>query len=51
MNRNYSVIFLFVILGFALYAGTFQNQMFWDDNDGIINNLFIQDWQYFPKYF
>ncbi len=25
--------------------------MFWDDNDGIINNIFIQDWQYFPKYF
>lgn len=51
MARNYPIVLLLVVAGFALYAGTFQNQMFWDDNDGIINNLFIQDWRYFPQYF
>jgi tetratricopeptide (TPR) repeat protein len=45
------IISLFVIIGFALYANTFQNQMFWDDNDFILNNQFIKNWQYFPKLF
>lgn len=48
---NYLVILLLVIVGFVLYANTFQNQMFWDDDDGILKNQFIQNWQYFPKYF
>jgi len=48
---NYLVILLLVVVGFVLYANTFQNQMFWDDDDGILKNQFIQNWQYFPKYF
>ena len=44
-------IILLVIVGFALYANTFSNRMFWDDNESILNNQFIKNWQYFPKYF
>jgi len=48
---NYLVILLLVVVGFILYANSFSNQMFWDDDDGILKNQFIQNWQYFPKYF
>lgn len=49
--NNYLVILLFVAIGFVLYANTFSNQMFWDDDDNILKNQFIQSWKYFPKYF
>lgn len=48
---KYLVIFLFIVIGFVLYANSFPNQMFWDDDDFILKNQFIQNWQYFPKYF
>lgn len=50
-NSHHLVILLLVIVGFALYANSFPNQMFWDDDDGILKNRFIQNWRYFPKYF
>ncbi|MDI6603375.1 MAG: tetratricopeptide repeat protein [Patescibacteria group bacterium] len=48
---NYLVILLLVVVGFVLYTNSFSNQMFWDDDDGILKNQYIQNWQYFPKYF
>lgn len=48
---DYIVILLLVFVGFILYATAFRNKMFWDDNDGILNNQFIQNWRYFPEYF
>jgi len=48
---NYLVILLLIGVGFVLYVNSFQNQMFWDDYDGILKNQYIKDWQYFPKYF
>ena len=45
------VFLLFIVVGFTLYANTFGNKMFWDDEDVILKNRFIQDWQYAPKYF
>jgi len=51
-SRGRNLIFLlFIVAGFALYANTFNNKMFWDDEDVILKNQFIQDWQYVPKYF
>lgn len=47
---KYLVILLFIV-GFVLYINTFQNQLFWDDDDSIFKNHYIQNWQYFPKYF
>ncbi len=45
------VILLFSMIGFILYANSFFNQLFWDDNESIVNNAYIKDWQYFPNYF
>lgn len=47
----YLVILLIVIVGFVLYFNTFSNKMFWDDDDNILKNQFIQNGQHFPKYF
>ena len=49
--KNYIFILFIIVVGFTLYINTFQNKMFWDDDDGILKNQFVQDWQYFPKYF
>jgi protein O-mannosyl-transferase len=48
---NKFVILLFIFLGLFLYINTFENQMFWDDNDSILNNQYVHDIQYFPHYF
>lgn len=50
-HRKTVLIFLIVIIGFALYANSFGNKMFWDDDDSILKNQYIKDWQYIPKYF
>lgn len=49
--KDWFVILLFAFLGFVLYANTFPNRMFWDDYDFILNNRFIKDWSFLPKFF
>ncbi|MEA3464222.1 MAG: hypothetical protein U9R14_04090, partial [Patescibacteria group bacterium] len=47
-------LIVFVILftiGLAIYGNSFNNEFFWDDDDSIVNNVYIKDWQYFDKYF
>ncbi len=39
------------IIGISVYASSFSNTMFWDDDDFILQNAYIQDWQHFPKLF
>jgi tetratricopeptide (TPR) repeat protein len=46
-----SVFLLFLIIGIAIYFNSFNNQLFWDDDDVIVNNIYTQDLSYFPKYF
>lgn len=48
---NYFVVLLFIAIGFVLYINTFQNQLFWDDDDVVLKNQYVQNWRYFPKYF
>ncbi len=43
--------FVLAIVGLIIYINSFHNQMFWDDQDSILNNQFIKDWSYLPKYF
>lgn len=43
------IIILFV--GITIYANTFFNQLFWDDYDSIVNNVYIRDWKNLPKFF
>lgn len=38
-------------VGLFAYLNALPNAMFWDDLDSIVNNAYIQDWSYFPKYF
>ncbi len=40
-----------VLFGFVAFANTLPNQMFWDDNDFILNNQYVKDWHYFPQMF
>ena len=45
------VFFLFLIIGLAVYANSFNNQLFWDDDDMIVNNVYTKDLSNLPKYF
>ena len=45
------IFLVFFIVGFLIYANTFNNQFFWDDDDSIVNNVYIKNWQYLPNYF
>ena len=45
------IILLFVVLGIITYANGLGNEMFWDDDDFILKNRFIKDWQYLPLFF
>jgi len=51
LKKPISVVLLFIVIGIVLYANSFQNQMFWDDEDNILKNRYVQNWRYFPKYF
>ena len=44
------VVFL-VILGLVLYVNSLGNRMFWDDDDSVLNNKYVQDWSHIPDYF
>ncbi len=50
-NKILVAILGLALAGFILYANTFANQMFWDDNDFILNNAYVHDWKYIPQYF
>lgn len=45
------MILFLVLAGMAVYANCLGNEMFWDDEAFIINNRFIQDWHYWPRFF
>ncbi len=45
------IILILILVGVAIYANCLPNEMFWDDDDFILNNRYIKDWQYLPKYF
>lgn len=44
-------IITIIVLGLVLYGVTLGNQMFWDDNDFIVNNSYIHDWENVGRYF
>ena len=48
-NTKIAVIVL-IFLGLAFYANTLRNGMFWDDNDFILNNAYVQSFS-FVKFF
>ncbi len=36
------ILVLFLVVGFTVYANSFNNGFFWDDDDLITNNVFVQ---------
>lgn len=44
-------ILIILLAGILLYWNTLDNQMFWDDDDFILNNVYIKSWKYLPNYF
>lgn len=50
-EKNFRVFLFLAILGFIVYANSFVVPFFWDDNDNVVNNVYIKSWVYLPKYF
>lgn len=50
-HKKIFALILFLIIGLAIYGNSFNNQLFWDDDDNIVNNVYIKDWQYLPNFF
>lgn len=50
-HKNYWAFIIFLVVGFSIYANSFIVPFFWDDNDNVVNNVYIKSWQYLPKYF
>lgn len=44
-------VVLIVLLGMVIYAWSLPNEMFWDDDDFILKNRYVKDWNYLPQYF
>src|SRR3990167_4919130 len=49
-RKLFCMIFL-VVLGFSIYGNTLNNELFWDDDQFILENKYIRDWESFPKFF
>jgi hypothetical protein len=50
-SRDSNVIFALFLAAILVYVLCLPNQMFWDDEDFILKNMFIKDWQYWPRFF
>lgn len=50
-QKKWVLIILLVAAGIAAYGNTLKNDLFWDDDDFIVNNQYLRDWQNFPKFF
>lgn len=51
MKRNWLFLCLIALAAVIAYHNCLHNAMFWDDDDFILKNRYIKDWQYFPKFF
>ena len=51
LKNNLVVFLVFLVLGFILYGNSLGNEMFWDDQDNILFNEYVHNWQHIPKYF
>ena len=51
LSRDSHVILTLILAAIIVYALCLPNQMFWDDEDFILKNMFIKDWQFWPRFF
>ncbi|MBI3952388.1 MAG: hypothetical protein HY336_00325, partial [Candidatus Doudnabacteria bacterium] len=49
-KTNHVIVIVLVIVGFFLYANTLNNELFWDDDQFILQNQYVRDFN-FPKFF
>ena len=49
--RDIHVILMLFAAAIAVYALCLPNEMFWDDQDFILKNIYIQDWKFWPRFF
>jgi hypothetical protein len=42
-NKELVVFLMFLVIGLALYANSFGNALFWDDDDLIVKNSYVQN--------
>jgi len=49
--KESTLIWILTLLGILIYVNCLPNEMFWDDDDFILKNVFLQDWSYFPRFF
>ncbi|OGE87583.1 MAG: hypothetical protein A2760_02950 [Candidatus Doudnabacteria bacterium RIFCSPHIGHO2_01_FULL_50_67] len=50
-QKSWFIPAVLTLFGLILFANTIPNQMFWDDNDFILNNQFVHNWSHLPEYF
>lgn len=50
-HRNVILSLILVILAFLTYGSILRNQLFFDDEELIYKNVFVQNLKYFPRYF
>ncbi len=50
-SRKLFSIILIAFLGFILYGNTLNNELFWDDDQFILENAYIKDVNHFSKFF
>lgn len=51
LKSQYFILLIFLVVGFAVYANSFVVPFFWDDNDNVVNNIYVTSWKYLSKYF
>ncbi|MBL7058100.1 tetratricopeptide repeat protein [Patescibacteria group bacterium] len=44
-------LLFFLVIGTLVYANSFDNEFIWDDDDSIVNNTYIKNWNHLPDFF
>ncbi|MBI4363281.1 MAG: tetratricopeptide repeat protein [Candidatus Doudnabacteria bacterium] len=50
-RSNLVIVIVIIIVGFALYGNALNNELFWDDDQFILENQYIRDFSNFPRFF
>jgi hypothetical protein len=51
LKKPANAMLLLIVLGIIVYGNCLPNAMFWDDDDFILQNTYIQNWKYWPHFF
>ncbi len=51
IQKPSAAILILILAGVIVYVNCLPNEMFWDDDDFILKNQYIQDWKFWPHFF